>query len=317
MNIENDSHTEDLAKIDARIKQAQDDGDDVQLRDAYISKAELYEGQSQYEQAIENYQLALSKTAGAQKKLEYQLAVLHIYFLREDFAKFGDQLELCKRLNEEGGDWEKKNKLLVYEGLWMIKKRDLEAAATTLLSCVNTFNAPEIIPFEKLVFYGVVLGMVTLQRKDLKSKVIDNSDIVAVLREEKTLYDYLFSLYERRYSDFFKNLSKLTSLHHRGQDRGRQIPGRAQKVLPQTREKSRLRPIPGKLQDSAPGENGSRFRRLRRLHRQGALPAHRQQEAQLPDRPGQRDRGVVEGRPPRGHVQRDPEEGRQPGGEDV
>ena len=224
MNIENDPRTEDLAKIDARIKQAQDDGDDVQLRDAYVNKAEHYERQLQYEQAIENYQLALAKTAGAQKKLEYQLAVLHIYFKRDDFAKFGDQLELCKRLNDEGGDWEKKNKLLVYEGLWLIKKRNLEAAATTLLSCVNTFNAPEIIPFEKLVFYGVVLGMVTLQRKDLKSKVLDNSDIIAVLREEKTLYDYLFSLYERRYHDFFRNLSRLTS-HHRGrQDRRRQLP---------------------------------------------------------------------------------------------
>lgn len=211
MNIERAANPEELAAIDARIKQAQDDGDDVQLRDAYIAKAELYAAHEQHSDAIEQYNLALGKTAGAQKKLEYQLAVLHIYFKLADFGRFGEQLELCKRLNDEGGDWEKKNKLLVYEGLWLIKKRDLESAAVTLLSCVNTFNAPEILSFEQLVFYGVALGMVTLQRKELKAKVIDNSDIIAVLREDATLYDYLFSLYERRYRDFFGNLSKLSS----------------------------------------------------------------------------------------------------------
>lgn len=218
MNIESDQRPEDLSKIEERIKQAQDDGDDVMLRDALASKAEHFEGQKDYPKAIENYQLALAKTAGAQKKLEYQLAVLHIYFVTDNFAKFGEQLEICERLNEEGGDWEKKNKIMVYEGLWLIKKRDFEKAANTLLSCVNTFNAPEIIPFEKLVFYGVVLGMVTLHRKDLKSKVIDNSEIIAVLREDEMLFDYLFSLYERRYNDHFKSLGWLISYCSREQD---------------------------------------------------------------------------------------------------
>lgn len=206
MNIESDHKTEELEKIEEQIRQAQADGDDVLLRDGYANKAEYYEKYKDYQLAIDNYQLALAKTAGAQKKLEYQLAVLHIYYLLDNYSKFNEQLETCKRLNEEGGDWEKKNKLMVYEGLWLIKKRDLEAAASTLLACVNTFNAPEILPFEKLVFYGVVLGMVTHSRRELKTKVIDNSEIVAVLREDESLYEYLFSLYERRYHDFFKSL---------------------------------------------------------------------------------------------------------------
>lgn len=276
MNIENNEKPEDIAKIDERINQAQTDGDDIQLRDAYVAKAEYFANLGQHSQAIEQYQLALAKTAGAQKKLEYQLAVLHIYFVLSDFAKFGDQLELCKRLNEEGGDWEKKNKLLVYEGLWMIKKRNLEEAATILLSCVNTFNAPEILAFEKLVFYGVVLGMVTLQRKDLRAKIIDNSEIIAVLREDKVLYDYLFSLYERRYSDFFKNISRFTSHSCRAEDQQRRIFGRAQKLLPKISTSRSVQSVLRKLQDSQTGENGARFRSIRRLHRQGIVSANRE-----------------------------------------
>ena len=211
MHIEGDQGLDELTKIENKIKQSIEEGDDIQLRDAYTSKAEYYEKQKNYEQALENYNLAIAKTAGAQKKLEYNLAVLHIYYLLDRYSKFGEQLEICKRLNEEGGDWDKKNKLLVYEGLWLIKKRDLEAAASILLSCVNTFNAPEVLPFEQLVFYGVVLGMATLHRRDLKAKVIDNSEIVAVLREDESLHEYLFSLYERRYNPFLKSLSKLKS----------------------------------------------------------------------------------------------------------
>lgn len=224
MNIEGDNRVDELAKIDERIRQAQEDNDDVRLRDAYVSKAEHYERLHQYKTAIENYELALAKTAGAQKKLEYQLAVLHIFYILEDFSKFGDQLEVCKRLNEEGGDWEKKNKLMVYEGLWMIKKREFESAARTLLSCVNTFNAPEILSFEMLVFYGVTLGMVTLHRRDLKAKVIDSSEVVAVLREDALLYDYLFSLYERKYHDFFGILGYLISECFREENQQRQVP---------------------------------------------------------------------------------------------
>jgi 26S proteasome regulatory subunit N7 len=48
---------------------------------------------------------------------------------------------------EEGGDWEKKNKLKVYEGLYMILIRKFREAANFFTDSVSTFNSPEIISY--------------------------------------------------------------------------------------------------------------------------------------------------------------------------
>ena len=68
-------------------------------------------------------------------------------------------------MNQEGGDWEKKNKLAVYQGIMFIIERNLPKAAELFLSQVDTFNAPEVIKFDHLVYYGCILGIITLPRQ--------------------------------------------------------------------------------------------------------------------------------------------------------
>lgn len=46
-----------------------------------------------------------------------------------------------------------------------------------LLGCVNTFNAPEVISFDTLVYYGCILGFLVLDRLEIKKKIINNSEI--------------------------------------------------------------------------------------------------------------------------------------------
>jgi len=78
------------------------------------------------------------------------------------------------------------------------------------LAQVDTFNAPEIITFDELVYYGCILGIITLSRQKIKEKIINNSEIVAVLREDKTIFDFVYSVYDANYNVFFENLIVLT-----------------------------------------------------------------------------------------------------------
>ena len=210
MNIESEQNPE-LNEINKKIDEAKKEESDLELREAYVLRAEYYRKQNSHKLCIESYDLAISKTAGAQKKLEYSLAILQIHFELKDWEPFSKCLEVCQKLNEEGGDWEKRNKLKVYEGIWMMLKRDLVGAANMFLSCIDTFNAPEIISFNQLVFFGAILGLVTLPRKDLKKKVFGNSEVIAILREDALLENYLNSLYNRRYEQYFSYLGKLSS----------------------------------------------------------------------------------------------------------
>jgi len=109
-----------------------------------------------------------------------------------------------------GGDWEKKNKLCVYEGISCLISRNFTKAAELFLAQVDTFNAPEIITFDELVYYGCILGIITLSRQKIKEKIINNSEIVAVLREDKTIFDFVYSVYDANYNVFFENLIVLT-----------------------------------------------------------------------------------------------------------
>ena len=103
------------------------------------------------------------------------------------------------KLNEEGGDWEKKNKLAVYEGIMMIIQRNFTKAADLFLGCINTFNAPEIISFDTLVYYGCILGFLVLDRLKIKEKIINNSEIQAVLREDLVIFNFVNCIYESEY----------------------------------------------------------------------------------------------------------------------
>ena len=69
-------------------------------------------------------------------------AVLH----RSDIA-FGNwhnvkqHIEKAKKLCEEGGDWERKNRLKVYEALFCMVTRDFKQAGELFLESTATFGA--------------------------------------------------------------------------------------------------------------------------------------------------------------------------------
>jgi len=203
MFIENPNLEEQLRRIDDKIQKAEADGSDIEIRDALIEKGDLYLNHRDHINHRANYLKAIEKTVGSSKKLELYLTVLNSYYVTDDIPKFIEVLAICKVLNDEGGDWEKKNKLHVYEGILMIIKRDLTAAANLFLSSVNTFNAPEIISFETLVRYAAVLGMVSLSRKEVKERLIGNSEVISVLNEDRLLNDFVFTIFDSNYQAFF------------------------------------------------------------------------------------------------------------------
>lgn len=78
----------------------------------------------------------------------------------------------------------------------LIIERNIPEAAKKFISQVDTFNASEVIKFDQLVYYSCILGIMTLPRLKLKEKIMENSEIVAVLREDKIIYDFVFSFYD-------------------------------------------------------------------------------------------------------------------------
>lgn len=78
---------------------------------------------------------------------------------------------------EQGGDWERKNRLRSYEALYKMAIRDMKGAATLFLETVPTFGSYELLSYDKLVFYTVITSVFALDRPDLRLKVIRSNEI--------------------------------------------------------------------------------------------------------------------------------------------
>lgn len=116
---------------------------------------------------------------------------------------------LLRRLNDKGGDWDRRNRLKVYEGVAALAARDFAGAAALLLDSVATFTAHEVASYDGFVFLAVLAALKTLDRVALKRRVVDSPDVLASLDAVPHLGALLASLYECRYRDFFAALTDI------------------------------------------------------------------------------------------------------------
>lgn len=74
-------------------------------------------------------------------------------------------------LIEEGGDWDRRNRLKVYQGLYYLSIRDFKSAANNFLDSISTFTSYELMDYKTFVTYTVLASMIALERVDLRTKV--------------------------------------------------------------------------------------------------------------------------------------------------
>lgn len=72
---------------------------------------------------------------------------------------------------EEGGDWDRRNRLKVYEAFHLMSIRNFHNAATLFLEALASFTAEELFEFKTLVYYIVISGIISLDRVTLQTKV--------------------------------------------------------------------------------------------------------------------------------------------------
>ena len=76
-------------------------------------------------------------------------------------------------LLEEGGDWDRRNRLKVYQGIYFLSIRDFKSAANNFLDSISTFTSYELMDYKTFVTYTVsmIASMIALERVDLRQKL--------------------------------------------------------------------------------------------------------------------------------------------------
>jgi 26S proteasome regulatory subunit N7 len=137
------------------------------------------------EKAITSFDAIFEKTGILGTKIDLVLAIIRIGLF------FGDKLLVKKSVEratihvEQGGDWDRRNRLKAYTGLHLLTVRSYAQAAPLLLDSLSTFTSYELCSYSSLVIYAILAGSVSLKRVDFKSKVVDAPEIKAIVGGSK------------------------------------------------------------------------------------------------------------------------------------
>lgn len=113
----------------------------MELRAALVAKAEYLADTGDAAGAAAAFDAAERKTAGAGPKLDLVLARARLELGLELRAELRRTLDRARALSAAGGDWERRNKLKVYEAVEAMATRRFDEAAKLLLDCIATFSA--------------------------------------------------------------------------------------------------------------------------------------------------------------------------------
>jgi 26S proteasome regulatory subunit N7 len=89
-------------------------------------------------------------------------ALCRLDMVAQDWRAVKSGLQHAKELCNEGGDWERKNRLKVYEGTFFLATRDFKHAAKLFLDSIATFTAYASPTYAPVAAHILIAGFLLL-----------------------------------------------------------------------------------------------------------------------------------------------------------
>ena len=175
-----------------------------------MDKADFLKDEAKdYPEAEKFFREALALSGGASRKMEILFEIMSMNLEKYDMDALKKDVATCKQLVDEGADWDKKNKLKVFEGVYCMLIRDFNRAADLFISSIATFTCTELLEYKQFIFYSVLMGLITQDRKTIKKEIIHSPDVLSVIREIPNLKTYAESFYNCEYKSFFTSFVEI------------------------------------------------------------------------------------------------------------
>merc|ERR1719382_1096587 len=165
-------------RIEEKIQDAKENLGDTEVRDGLIAKADFFNRVGDKDAAIQGYQDAYEKTVGVGGKLDNILTVIRIAFFFDDHALAKKNIDKAKVELGKGGDWERRNKLKVYEGMYFMINRQWKESAKLFLNVMPTFTATELVEFKDFIKYTVLVAMASMDRPEIRKQLIGSPEVL-------------------------------------------------------------------------------------------------------------------------------------------
>lgn len=190
-------------------KLEEDDEGELEQAQAWINLGEYYAQIGDKDNAEKTLGKSLSKAISTGAKIDVMLTIARLGFFYNDQLYVKEKLEAVNSMIEKGGDWERRNRYKTYYGIHCLAVRNFKEAAKLLVDSLATFTSIELASYESIATYASVTGLFTLERTDLKSKVIDSPELLSLISTTAALQSIsslTISLYASDYASYFPYL---------------------------------------------------------------------------------------------------------------
>merc|ERR1712157_625523 len=153
----------DRKKLEAEEKKKKEDKEKAEK----LRKGEKNDEKESSADSKESIKKATEEAAAKKKEEEAENSKKNKII---NYHSYAENIEVTKELVEASGDWDRRNRLKVYEAIHLSQCREFEKAAKLFLDAVPTFTSMELISYEKLVEYAVITCILSVNRKSLKKR---------------------------------------------------------------------------------------------------------------------------------------------------
>lgn len=202
-----EENEKNFKSIETKHKDAVENAGDMEVLDCMFEKARLCAQIGDTEAAYVAYDAIIKKDKmSTGKKIDAGMEKSRVALFKMDTKVLKDTILETKKLVDAGGDWDRRNRLKVYEALYLITCREIRKASELLLECIATFTCTEICSYQQFMFYTIVTSMISLSRTQMKSQLVKNAQVTATIRDMPVVKTLLFSLYDCEYQQFMQAL---------------------------------------------------------------------------------------------------------------
>ena len=114
-----------IAEFDTKIEEIKEREGDVEVRDAILTKAEWLKNEARdFPHAERIFRQAYDMSGGASRKMEILFEIILMNIEKYDLDALKKDIATCKTQVDEGADWDKKNKLKIFEAVYCMLIRE-------------------------------------------------------------------------------------------------------------------------------------------------------------------------------------------------
>jgi 26S proteasome regulatory subunit N7 len=179
-------HADHVKTLEENIATARESAGDMEVLEAQLQLAQFAAKSLSETEALQAYQAILqSSKLSSGKQMDVLMEMTRVASFYDNSKLADDYLEQTLKLaaSSGGGDWDRRNRLQVYQALQQLLHRNLQKAASLLVDCIATFSCTELCTYTECILYATLTNLLHLPRVELKEKIIDGPEVLGVAKE--------------------------------------------------------------------------------------------------------------------------------------